>query len=194
MNTKTNVNWQEQWELFCPYFQKGLCKFPLSSKITLILQAGGGFGDLSHPTTHLVLNLMKDYVKNKTVIDIGCGSGVLGISAVLLGASKAYCIDICKEALEHTYENSILNHVSKQVWIGSTLPKKEFSNSILLMNMTFGDQLLVIDSIKHLETTWICSGILQSQHQSYVDWISSYQKNLIKSTSQNDWMGYIWDL
>ena len=72
--------WDQQWELFAPQFKEGKAHIDLTDYgvcKTLQLYPGPGFGDLSHPTTRLVLQLMKPHLQQRLAIDIGCGSGIL---------------------------------------------------------------------------------------------------------------------
>ncbi len=72
----------------------------------------GAFGSGEHETTRSCLEVMCDIdFKDKTVLDIGCGTGILGIVAALLGARKVVALDIAKEAIETTSINIKLNNV-----------------------------------------------------------------------------------
>src|SRR5882724_9121804 len=106
----SEIDWEQQWAQFSPGFRDGRAHIRLGSA-TLQLKAGAGFGDFSHPTTRLVLDLMAPLVKDKIVFDIGCGSGILSIAALLLGAKQAYGIDIEEEAIKHSQENAAVNQV-----------------------------------------------------------------------------------
>ncbi len=84
--------------------------------VCLVLDPGLAFGTGTHPTTALCLEwLAKHDLTDKTMIDYGCGSGILAIAAVLLGAKCAYAIDIDPQALVATQANAIKNKVSDKV-------------------------------------------------------------------------------
>jgi ribosomal protein L11 methyltransferase len=77
------------------------------------------FGTGTHPSTQLCLELLEDYTApGKPVIDIGCGSGILSIAALKLGASKAIGVDIDAPAIKATHENSRANGVEEKVETG----------------------------------------------------------------------------
>ncbi len=81
-------------------------------KKTLLLKPGPGFGDLSHPTTSLMLKLMKLNLASMqagAVLDVGSGSGILALAASLLGSGDVAGIDIDREANRHARKNARLN-------------------------------------------------------------------------------------
>lgn len=87
-----------------------------SGSVCLILDPGLAFGTGTHPTTALCLEwLAGQDLHGKTVIDYGCGSGILAVAAVLLGAKRAVAVDIDPQALTATRDNALKNRVEKQV-------------------------------------------------------------------------------
>ncbi len=102
------------------------------------MQPGPGFGDFSHPTTRLALQLLSRYLKEQCVIDIGCGSGILALAAATMGAQAVYGIDIDSKAIEHSIQNALLNRLEQQCtfclanefhWLPTSSPL------LILMNM-----------------------------------------------------------
>ena len=84
--------------------------------VILLLDPGLAFGTGTHPTTALCLEwLSTAEVKGKTVLDFGCGSGILAIAALLLGAERAVCVDIDPQALTATRNNAEANGVQDRV-------------------------------------------------------------------------------
>ncbi len=196
--TLFEVNWQEQWELFCPYFKEGFCKIPLhifkkDSKEEVLLHPGPGFGDLSHPTTHLMMELLGKYANNSTLIDLGCGSGILGLTALKLGAEKVYCLDIEIDAIKHTKENAILNHLEKKLFAGKTLPKiLDPTPNILCINMTFEEQKQAISCLPKIpDMLWLTSGILESQRKKYLAFAKSLNLTVKASYVKDKWLSFI---
>ena len=94
----------------CPSWQK-----PVNANaVNLLLDPGLAFGTGTHPTTALCLQwLDAKNLQCKLVIDYGCGSGILGIAALLLGAEKVIAIDNDPQALIATHENAQRNKISR---------------------------------------------------------------------------------
>lgn len=88
---------------------------PHPDAVNLILDPGLAFGTGSHATTALCLAWLEQAkLTQKTVIDYGCGSGILSIAALKLGASHAYAVDIDEQALTATKSNADINQIPKQ--------------------------------------------------------------------------------
>ncbi len=197
----TEPNWEEQWSHFAPHFHNGCAHIDLGPA-TLLLKPGGGFGDLSHPTTRLVLSLMESNVKDKVVFDIGCGSGILSVAAALLGAKQVYGIDIEEEAIKHSQENAALNQVETKTTFSkemdpSWIPKEPF---VIVMNMIESEQKAAWESLIpfHKETasrlenlTMITSGILASQKERYLKLAKSWGWSPIHEREEEGWVGFV---
>lgn len=86
---------------------------PPADQVTMLLDPGLAFGTGTHPTTALCLEyLAQQDLKGKSVIDYGCGSGILAIAALKMGASKAYCVDNDPQALQATLDNAERNQIN----------------------------------------------------------------------------------
>ncbi|GFI61682.1 ribosomal protein L11 methyltransferase [Clostridiales bacterium] len=87
------------------------------SKIILKIDPGHVFGTGTHETTQLCIEQLENYLqKDSNVLDIGCGSGILSIASLLLGASHADAIDIDPNAVDIAYENAAMNKIGKDVY------------------------------------------------------------------------------
>ena len=86
--------------------------FATPSDTIIQIEPGAAFGTGTHETTKLcLLSLRKHLTKDTTILDVGCGSGILAISALLSGAASAFCLDIDETAVKGTLENAALNHL-----------------------------------------------------------------------------------
>lgn len=96
-------NWEEDYEL-------------AENDLKLVLDPGMAFGTGTHPTTMLsIQGLEKVIKKDDEVIDVGCGSGVLSIAAVLLGAKKVFAYDLDEVAVSSTNINKALNGINEEI-------------------------------------------------------------------------------
>ena len=114
-------DWSQEWK---QYFQPLKCGDrlwvcpswiapPDLNAVNLILDPGLAFGTGSHPTTHLCLRwLDQQDLKGKIVIDYGCGSGILGIAALLLGAKQVIAVDNDPQALLASRDNAQRNNIA----------------------------------------------------------------------------------
>lgn len=86
---------------------------PDPQAVNVVLDPGLAFGTGTHPTTALCLAWLDEHIQGgETIIDYGCGSGILAIAALKLGADRAIAIDHDNKALETTTENAQLNQIS----------------------------------------------------------------------------------
>ena len=92
---------------------------PEADAVNIKLDPGLAFGTGNHASTFLCLQwLGQTDVKDKIVIDYGCGSGILGVAALLLGAKKVYATDIDPQAVLATQQNAELNGVLGNLFVG----------------------------------------------------------------------------
>ncbi len=186
------IDWVRQWAQFAPNFRDGKAHIDLTSfgsPKTLRLQPGPGFGDLSHPTTSLMLNLMKGLMEKESVLDIGCGSGILSLAALLMGASRAYGIDIEEEALTHAKSNARLNQLETASHFSNSLPHK--TKGIVLINMILSEQKIVLEQIPNLTeraSLWITSGILATQKEDALALTRQLGLSLLEEKQQGEWI------
>ena len=125
---------------------------PDPSAVNLMLDPGLAFGTGTHPTTFLCLQwLAGQSVSNSNVVDYGCGSGILGIAALLLGAGHVSGVDIDPQALLATQENIKRNALPKEtfpVFFPSKAPKA--SVDLVLANILAGPLVGAIDAVQNL--------------------------------------------
>jgi ribosomal protein L11 methyltransferase len=168
-------DWERSWmEYYRPMrFGERLWVCPTGQErhepgcVCLTLDPGLAFGTGTHPTTALCLEwLAEQDVGGKTVIDFGCGSGILAIAAVLLGAKEAHAIDIDPQALDATRDNALKNAVVDKVHVYLPEQFRAFEADIVLANILANPLLEFSAQISGLVKPGgllALSGILQTQ-------------------------------
>lgn len=189
------IDWQAQWEQFAENFSEGKAQIDLSrfgTAKTLLLLPGAGFGDLSHPTTDVMLQMMQGNVKDERILDLGTGSGILSLAALLMGAKEAIGIDIDEDALLHAKANAQLNHLETQVQFCKTVPPHLEKEQIGLLNMIFPEQkILQPATYNPYVKLWIVSGILQQQKTAYLQQAKEWGWSPIQEHIREEWIGWI---
>ena len=103
-------------------------------RVPLYLNPGLTFGTGSHPTTQLCLELMEQHIHGgEKLLDLGCGSGILAIAALGLGAEHAVGVDIDPKAVDVAYENAAMNGIGKDrltVLAGNVLADQKFGDHL----------------------------------------------------------------
>ena len=142
---------------------------PAPHEQVVLLDSNMAFGTGEHETTSMCVELMHEYITPQSVcIDVGCGSGILGISAIKLGAAKAYLTDIDPIAVESSLHNSELNGVADKTVVAHSnlLENTEVQGDIMMANITGEVLKMLAPSIpKNLkkEGVLILSGIIESR-------------------------------
>ncbi len=132
----------------------------------ILLDSNMAFGTGEHETTAMCAELMQDYLKEGgTVLDVGCGSGILGIAAAKLGAKICYLTDIDPVAVSSAKHNALKNGVSGKVIVsnGNLVDGTDIKADLILANITAEILISLAPSVPaHLneDGTVILSGIL----------------------------------
>lgn len=112
---------------------------PEPHAINLLLDPGLAFGTGTHPTTALCMEWLDGLdLKGKTVIDYGCGSGILAVAALLLGAKEAWCVDNDPQALTATQENARRNGVSERLHVFMPEDMPGITADVIVANILAG--------------------------------------------------------
>jgi ribosomal protein L11 methyltransferase len=158
----------------------------------VVIQPSMGFGTGHHATTRLALKALQGLpVENQTVLDIGCGSGVLAIAAVKLGARSAVGIDIDRDALDNARENSALNEIGDRVrFEEGDFRQMSLRGNIVMANLTGG---LLERSAEQLATMvaadgfLIVSGFMESEKATVLTALEKFVE--VQGIAQEDeWM------
>ena len=141
--------------------------------ITLRLDPGMAFGTGTHATTAQCLRWLGGQMTDtlqplagKTVIDYGCGSGVLAITALLLGASHAWAVDIDEQAVKATHDNAAANGVADRLSVGQPDITEGVIVDVLMANILFKPLMELAGAMAQRLCsggTLVMSGILEDQ-------------------------------
>lgn len=194
-------NWNLIWESnFEPVVISNQCavrapfheKFP-DIPLEIIIEPKMSFGTGHHQTTNLMMEqMLRIDFKNKNVLDMGCGTGVLGILASKLGALRVVGIDINDWAYRNALENIERNSVSNmEVLRGGSecIPKEEFH--IVLANINLNvliDQVEEYSKITGKGSLLLLSGILKVNQETIVERALENFFNFLNKYEQDEWM------
>jgi ribosomal protein L11 methyltransferase len=198
MNDKYEIDWAAQWAEHSPHFKEGFLHLNLEKyggkKTGLKLIPGGGFGDLSHPTTELALRLMLPRIKG-CLVDIGCGSGILAVGGAASGANPVIAIDIESDALKHTQQNAKLNKQKISVLHPEECSElKVVAPILIVMNMIRSEQKVAWGSLPFLhgvKATMITSGILLEDKAAATEQYNTWGWKVVEAVELKGWLGFV---
>lgn len=159
----------------------------------VLLDSNMAFGTGEHETTAMCLKLLQSYLTPQSVcIDVGCGSGILGISAIKLGAKYAYLTDIDDIAVKSATHNAGINGVSDKVCVtkADLLNDSAIKGDIMLANITAEILCRLAPSIpKNLKIggTLILSGIIESRLSAVLEAFTSQNLKLEQQLCEGEW-------
>lgn len=138
--------------------------------VELVVDPGRAFGSGTHESTRLVMRELDRRIQGgESVLDVGCGSGILSIAALLLGASRARAVDVDPDAVEVTRENARLNRVSSRVRASTTdVGRLTGSYDVVVANIQAHVLVPLADAIASRVAPGgilVLSGILREQHE-----------------------------
>ena len=171
-STDVADGWEDRWRSFHrPVRVGGLWigppwERPPSDAISVVVDPGRAFGTGAHPTTQLCLQVLQEIVPG-SLLDVGCGSGVLAIAAALLGFDPVAAVDVEVPAIEATLANARANGVSVDAQVvdaDDALPRAETA----VANISSG-AVTALDTRLDTET-FVASGYLAADHPVLRGW------------------------
>lgn len=173
--------------VICPEWQS-----VTTDKLTLLLDTGVAFGTGQHETTSMCLQFAEQLdLVNKRVLDVGCGSGILGLSALLLGADFAELVDIDKQATDVALHNAQINGLLNKCSIktGNLTEQTSGKFDVVFANLTADILAMLHDDISaviHKNTVVVLSGILDTKLQYVADMYSDLFE-MVQTKSMGEW-------
>jgi ribosomal protein L11 methyltransferase len=202
------LNWSESWKKHYRPVKIGKrliilpswLESPDETRIPIHIDPGMAFGTGTHPTTQLCLEMMEDYTPlGGDVLDIGCGSGILSVAALKLGANRAFGVDLQEEAIPAALENAAINGVAGRVKfaLGSVSEIKSGIGDIKRAPLVMANILAFIlrqlldEGLGDLITpggVLILSGILEEQVPEMHAAIQLHGLQILRQAQIEDWV------
>ncbi|MDY5576972.1 MAG: 50S ribosomal protein L11 methyltransferase [Lachnospiraceae bacterium] len=207
-----DTDWMNNWKQFFKSFEvDGIVIKPTweemkpeyEGKMLIQIDPGIAFGTGLHETTQLCMKQLHKYVKEDTaILDVGCGSGILSIIALKMGAASAVGIDIDENAITATYENLEVNQIPKEkcrVLAGNILEDRRIQEEVgfdcydIVVANILADVLVPLTPLvsQHLKKggTYITSGIIDMKEEEVKAVIEAQPElEIVEITRQNDWV------
>jgi len=164
---------------------------PGSPPVVLELDPGLAFGTGTHPTTALCLEWLDAMdLRGRTVIDFGCGSGILAVAALKLGAASAIGVDIDPQALVASRDNAGRNGVADRLHLQAASQPLAGQADVLLANILAGPLLALADEIKDRVLPGgriALSGILAAQAEAVAERYAAWF-DMNPASTLGDWI------
>ena len=165
-------------------------------RLVINIDPGLAFGTGKHETTRLCMEALERYVKGgERVLDVGCGSGILGIAAVLLGADSAFGVDIDETAVRTANENAQVNHVSDKMTAiaGDLVDKVTEKYDIVVANIVADAIIALSASVTSFMTddaVYIVSGIIDTRADDVKNAIKGHFE-IVEENTYHGWYCFV---
>ena len=167
------------------------------NRVVIKINPGMAFGTGTHESTYMCLELLERYVnKDDDIFDIGCGSGILAIAGLKLGAKKALAVDIDDKCIDASHENAGLNNLEDKVEIkkGNLLDVVKGRADLIVSNIIAE---IIVDEIKNLKNhmekggIFITSGIIKERRQMVIHALEENGFEIIDELEKNNWVAIV---
>ena len=206
-----DVDWVNNWkQYFHQFYVDDILIIPSwenvrpedKDKMVIHIDPGTAFGTGMHETTQLCIRQIRKYVtENTRILDVGCGSGILGMLALKFGAAYSVGTDLDPCAIEATYENMEVNGISRdqyEVMIGNIIDDKSVQDKVgyecydIVAANILADVLVQLTPVvvNQLKTggVYITSGIIDDKEQTVVDAVKAAGLEVLDVTYQGEWV------
>ena len=171
-------------------------------KMIIHIDPGTAFGTGMHETTQLCIRQLRKFVtEDTTILDVGCGSGILGMLALKFGAKYSVGTDLDPCAIDATYENMEVNGITRdqyEVMIGNIIDDKEVQDKVgydkydIVVANILADVLVPLTPVilSQLKTggVYITSGIIAEKEETVVNCVQNAGLEVLEVTHQGEWV------
>ena len=211
MENVEDADWENNWKAFYKPMEIGerLIVIPdweeadPHGRVALRLNPGLIFGTGSHATTRLCLTALEKHVQGgERVLDVGCGSGILSIAAVRLGAASALAVDIDEQCLTVARDNAALNGIGPDTYtvrVGDLLTDEDFRSSLgsgydLLLANIVADVIIPLAPLVHTLVRpgglFLCSGIIDTRAEEVAAKLREAGLTILEQQSDDGWYAF----
>ncbi len=209
-----DVDWVNNWkQYFHQFYIDDILVIPSwedvkpedSDKLVIHIDPGTAFGTGMHETTQLCIRALKKYVTSETeILDVGCGSGILGMLALKFGAKHSLGTDLDPCAIDATHENMEVNGISKEqyeVMIGNIIDDKEVQDAVgyekydivaanILADVLVPLTPVIIHQMKP-GAVYITSGIIEDKENVVVEAVKAAGLEVLEVNHQGEWVSVV---
>lgn len=199
-----NEDWENNWKQYfhpIPVGEKLLIRptwedeFEAGDRKVLNIEPGLAFGTGTHETTRLCLETLEKHIhKGIKVLDIGCGSGILSIASLLLGAEKAVGVDIDALAVKTAIENGAVNNFKEPEYTilqGNLTDKVTGKFDVVVANIV-ADVIIMfckdVASFMKEDALFITSGIIDTREHDVIDAFNKYGFEIKARHTKGGWV------
>lgn len=206
-----DVDWVNNWkQYFHQFYVDDILIIPSwedvkpedEDKMVIHIDPGTAFGTGMHETTQLCIRQLKKHVTKETrILDVGCGSGILGMLALKFGAAYSVGTDLDPCAIDATYENMEVNGITRdqyEVMIGNIIDDKEVQDKVgydkydIVVANILADVLVpltpvILNQLKK-GGVYITSGIIDDKEDTVVEAVKAAGLEVLEVTYQGEWV------
>jgi len=190
------MKWQEYFkpQLITPHLAvRPFWEKPQNVAVEIILKPGMAFGTGTHATTRLALRMLEKYLKaGMSVLDAGCGSGILTIAALKMGAGAVEAWDIDPDVIENFTENLQLNGLSRRttVNIGDVTQLPDYHYDLIVSNIERQPNLRLLETLERQknQSLVIFTGLLKEEYAIFTPEVLNYGREIIDQETEDEWL------
>ncbi len=206
-----DVDWVNNWkQYFHQFYVDDILIIPSweevkpedADKMIIHIDPGTAFGTGMHETTQLCIRQIRKFVtKDTTILDVGCGSGILGMLALKFGAKYSVGTDLDPCAIDATYENMDVNGIGRdqyEVMIGNIIDDKEVQDKVgyekydIVVANILADVLVPLTPVILHQLKpggiYITSGIIAEKEETVVNCVKAVGLEVLEVTHQGEWV------